>query len=85
MEKIVAAAIKEGDVVCSVPQPGRHGDVMRELARIGVPIPITGQQGFVTSGGRFVSRFEAQDIARAAGQIIRKTGPLGELYSEDVW
>lgn len=85
MEKIVAAAIKEGDVVCSVPQPGRHHNVMRAMAAVGVPIPIVGQQGFITSEGRFVNRFEAQDIARAAGQIIRKTGPIGELFSEDVW
>jgi hypothetical protein len=84
-ETIVAAAVKEGEVVCSVPRPGRHHNVMRAMAAAGIPIPIVGQQGFVTSEGRFVNRFEARDIARAAGQIIQKTGPADELFSEDVW
>lgn len=41
-------------------------------------------QGFLTSHGRFVSRKEAEVIARACGQI---TGRLigGELTSEDLW
>lgn len=85
METIVAAAVKEGDAVCSVERPGRHHNVMRAMAAAGIPIPIVGQQGFVTSTGRFVNRFEANDIARAAGQIIVKTGPAGELFSEDIW
>jgi hypothetical protein len=80
---IVAAAIREGSLVCSVPRPGRHGDVMRQMATHGFPIPITGEQGFLTSDGLFVGRFEAKDIAVAAAQV-GKTG-LAELYSEDVW
>lgn len=82
---IVAAAVKEGEAVCSVPRPGRHHHVMRAMAAAGFPIPITGQQGFLTSDGLFVNRFEARDIARAADQIIKKTGPADELFSEDVW
>ena len=41
-------------------------------------------QGFLTSKGRFVSRKEAEIIARNCGQI---TGRLigGELTSEDLW
>ena len=41
-------------------------------------------QGFLTSKGRFVSRKEAEVIARNCGQI---TGKLigGELTSEDLW
>lgn len=82
---IVAAAIKEGNMVCSVPKPGRHHDVIREMARSGVPIPIAGQQGFLTSEGHFVNRYEARDIARMAGQILTKTGNPDQLFSEDVW
>lgn len=80
---IVAAAIKQGKLVYSVPRPGRHHNVMREMAAAGIPIPIIGEQGFLTSDGLFVGRFEAKDIAVAAGQV-GKTG-MAELFSEDVW
>lgn len=41
-------------------------------------------QGFLTSKGRFVSRKEAEVIARNCGQVIgRLLG--GELTSEDLW
>jgi hypothetical protein len=89
---IVAAAIKEGRLVCSVARPGRHGDVMRQMATEGFPIPIVGQQGFLTSDGLFVDRVEANRIAVIAEQT--KLGPCNgiafetvgrELYSEDVW
>lgn len=82
---IVAAAIKQGNMVCSVPKPGRHHDVIREMARSGIPIPIVGEQGFLTSDGRFVNRYEAKDIANLAGQILAKHGNLAQLFSEDVW
>ena len=41
-------------------------------------------QGFLTSKGRFVSRKEAEVIARNCGQLV---GNLigGELTSEDLW
>lgn len=82
---IVAAAIKEGKMVCSVPRPGRHGDVMREMAGAGVPIPINGEQGFLTSDGLFVRREFAKAIAMAAGQILPGRGSHRELFSEDLW
>lgn len=82
---IVAAAIKQGNMVCSVPKPGRHHDVIREMARSGVPIPIVGEQGFLTSEGHFVGRKKAKDIATLAGQILAKHGNHEQLFSEDVW
>lgn len=91
---IVAAAIKEGGGVCSVSRPGRHGDVIRQMATVGIPIPIVGQQGFLTSDGLFVDRITARKIAAEAGQIIKScVGTDGvpftrehvELFSEDVW
>ena len=39
-------------------------------------------QGFLTNTHRFVNRYEAAEIALAAGQIEHKTDML---YSEDVW
>lgn len=60
------------------------------------PFPGGEAQGFVTGGGRFVSRKEAMLIALAAGQVVRTPtghdhrtpGEVGmdadELYSEDL-
>lgn len=46
--------------------------------------PVTGQQGFVTTSGRFVSREEARDIAIAAGQVTT-TLHRTQLFSEDLY
>lgn len=80
---IVAAAIRQGELVCSVPRPGRHHDVIRAMVGAGVPTPIVGEQGFVTNEGRFVGRAEARRIAVAAGQGT----PAHDrhLFSEDLW
>lgn len=85
IEHIVAAAIKQGEMVCFVPRPGRHSDVIRQMAFAGIPIPIGGEQGFVTSSGRFVDRLFGKNIARGAGQVLRDTGPKRLLFSEDMW
>jgi len=86
---IVAAAIKEGDLVRSVPRPGRHHTIIRAAMEAGLPTPITGEQGFLTSDGEFVGRKTAMRIALAAGQeIIRKEAYAydgGPLFSEDLW
>lgn len=92
MRKIVAAAIKQDGAICSVPRPGRHHDVIRAMARAGVPIPIVGKQGFLTNDGLFVDRVEANRIAVMAEQTLPSPcnglpfETVGrELYSEDVW
>jgi hypothetical protein len=84
-QKIVAAAIKQDGMIFSVPRPGRHHDVIRRMARAGLPIPITGEQGFLTSDGEFVGRRLALGIAENAEQVVTKHGSAAELYSEDVW
>lgn len=81
-EHIVRAAIQWQGGVWSVPRPGRHGDVFSTMGKLNQQFTT---QGFLTSTGRFVNRFEAYDIARSVGQIIRKTGPSDELFSEDLW
>ncbi len=60
----------------------RHSDAIRAAAEATGKKPITGEQGFVTSAGRFVSRKEAAEIAFAAGQIEEEKDIL---FSEDVW
>lgn len=84
-ERIVAAAIRQDGLFYVVNRPRRHHDAQVAMAKAGIKIPITGQQGFLTSLGRFVGRGEAVHIAEAAGQIIEKTGPDNELFSEDLW
>ena len=83
-QRIVAAAIKHGELVCFVPRPGRHHDVIRKMAAAGFPIPITGIQDFVTDEGQFVERRVALGIAEIAGQLLPDKGN-GELFSEDIW
>ena len=92
MTRIVAAAINQNGLVFHMPAPARHRDVIREMARCGIPIPIVGEQGFVTDEGKFVNRTDAHMIAEAAGQLIpRKDSGVpfvaqhSHLFSEDVW
>ena len=82
-ERIVAVAIWQDGMTCSVSRPARHHDVIRCMARAGIQIPIVGTQGFLTSHGRFVNRQQARNIAIAADQGIRQIGD--ELFSEDLW
>lgn len=84
---IVAAALKRGELVYSIPRPARHGDIMRlvdenhgESHRPFLP----DEQGFLTSEGKFVSRRRAAAIAIDEGQIT-DTQWGDELYSEDLW
>jgi hypothetical protein len=86
-ETIIRAAIFYEGTIYSVPPPGRHHTVIQMMARDGFPDEAMRlqNQGFVTSTGRFVDRYEAARIARAAGQIIREPTPSDMLTSEDVW
>jgi hypothetical protein len=84
-ERIVAAAIMGSDgTVYSVPPPGRHHNV---IASMGGKYRIDDdpKQGFVTSTGRFVERYEGKQIARREGQLLDRASPSPQLFSEDVW
>lgn len=94
-ETIERAALRTpAGVVYDLPKPGRHHDVIAHMADNGVGAWDC-DQGFTTSEGRYVDRFEAMDIARAAGQLLAvQTDPDGidirrepsdRLFSEDVW
>ena len=93
-EKIIAAAIKYGDLVFHMPAPHRHHDIFRELERCKIGRMTAPTQGFMTSAGRFVDRYIGRTIAAAANQLIAsdkdaKGVPFvrisPQLYSEDVW
>jgi hypothetical protein len=86
METVEAAAIRYRNVVYSVPKPGRHFNVCYVMAKDHALGPETmHDQGFVTSAGRFVDRYEARRLAEAAGQLVPNAYTLPQLFSEDVW
>lgn len=83
---IVAAAIQYADVVASLPRPARHHDIIDAWhTATGMCTRGSDMQGFLTSDGRFVSRYEALEIATAASQIVTKNGDPQKLFSEDMW
>lgn len=90
---IVAAAIRVGELILSVPKPGRHHHIFYAIGKeFGEPAPHA-EQGFTTSEGQFVGRTEARKIAEAANQLIPCQSDDGvpftrqhpDLFSEDVW
>jgi hypothetical protein len=90
--RIKAAAIRtEENEVWSVPAPGRHHNVIWLMRDMGFSMGRIShsEEGFITDSDEFVSRADALDIARAAGQLVEEhkdlAEQLGELYSEFVW
>ena len=92
---IIASAIKIGDLVCFVPAPGRHKDVVSRLksvfekdaqrSRLGHAQQV---DGFLTDQGQFLSRFDAFIHAQQCGQLLfarPNATPQAGLYSEDLW
>lgn len=83
-----AAVLLPRGQVNSVEQPLRHHDALRSAVHEHGYFwgEVHGaEQGFFTSTGRFVDRREACAIATAAGQIVSKTLPADQLFSEDLW
>lgn len=83
-EKIVAVAIRHKGLIVTLPAPARHGDVLHPLYAITGELVGPGDQGFMTSTGRFVGRRAAAGIAINAEQILEPKWPP-DLYSEDLW
>lgn len=86
-EEIWLTAVRHPDgVVYATERPGRHHhciELMGDCARAGGA--NCSDQGFVTTHGRYVGREEALSIATQAGQLITKTPPPSQLFSEDLW
>lgn len=84
---IVRAAIR-GDFngIHSVPQPGRHCDVIRDMRESGYDGSVHGdRQGFLLSDGSFVTRRDAMQIAINAGQLVGGRSISSTLTTEDLW
>lgn len=95
---IVAAAIKFGDLVCHVPKPGRHHNVLRAVKIFGPGSDASFEsevQGFLTDRGEFLGRRDAYKHALECGQgTPRRAAAIAlgqvvydgmDLYSEDLW
>lgn len=84
---ITAAAIRTEDgKVYTSPRPNRHADILLHFHSKGVVRIYSGEQGFVTSENKFVSRKEALEIAKNAGQIVDwDFGGGRQLYTENLW
>jgi hypothetical protein len=88
MERIVAAAIRVGEEIVTLPPPARHHTLIKlifERNDDGERVIIQPEdQAFITDTGRFISRVDAAVLAIANGQIeFARWGK--ELYSEDLW
>lgn len=95
---IVAAALRVGHLVCSMPPPARHHDVIHQMSGSGICDEDMEHaiQGFLTDGGEFLGRRDALSHARECGQgtprrdALMKARPNTyydgpELFSEDMW
>lgn len=84
LEIIVAAAIRHGDLVISMPKPARHHSMLIPFEMLTGVIVVPDDQGFLTNTGRYVGRVEGDEIALKAGHTKKlQWGP--SLYNEDLW
>ena len=68
---IIAAAIKQGEIIHSLPRPARHHDIIREMVNNGYPKPIKGEQGFIALFDKVAKIYEADSLRCPNCQIIR--------------
>lgn len=82
-ERIVAAAVLTDDgVIYAAPH---HFQVHRLMARC-AGISTAGEQGFMTSSGKFIGRIMGRKLAESKGQVRHPLSPpRTELYSEELW
>lgn len=87
MERITGVALLTSDGrMVALPGPHRHHHLYATCALLGIDPDHEGHDsGFTTNSGRYVTREEGVGIATNARQLIRKTDPPSQLFSEDVW
>jgi hypothetical protein len=80
MTKVLCSAvIKDGEIWCGK----RHAELIALAHKKTGKRIYSKDQGFLVTGQRFVSREEAKEIAKKAGQISEDFS--GILTSEDLW
>lgn len=83
---VVAAAIKKGRKIYSIPKPARHSDVVHAMIRMGLGEPSKEEYGFKLSDGIFATRNIAKRFAYRAGQITRERFMSEKVFTtEDLW
>ena len=83
---VVCAAVKLNGIV--YPGPRHFDQFMSELMWLDEGNPPNGSevQGFIDQFGVFMTREEAYEVAKAAGQIkYRCPGDEGRLFSENLY
>ena len=93
--KLVSAAIKfyiKGDTYPTIMCGKRHYKVLEKMYNLHIEYDKQDVvQGFLTDNDTFVDRYEAFEIACAAGQLLPeakeeyKDKIITQLFSEDVW
>jgi hypothetical protein len=85
-ERIAGPAAKLADGrVYSLPVPHDHQDLNWLYVRMGASFLVV-QKGFVSNLGRFLSRLEAEQLARMNGQLKKGQVLKGSsLTAEDLW
>ena len=83
----ITQIIDDEVIVYTLPAPARHHHVIKLIVdSVGKYKPAKEDQGFITDGGKFVTRKQAAILALACGQVKRLIEPsTGELFSEDLW
>lgn len=79
----IAIRHRESGAVFAITKPARHCHAIHELADCGEAAWAKGEQGFITSDGKFLNRWQAARYALRTGQTERLV--RDELISEDVW
>lgn len=83
---ITHVAIRKNGVVCSMPKPYRHADIINraELKLHNNPDHLI-FQGFLRDGREFLTREESLTHANECNQLLPGKNPGRILTSEDVW
>ncbi len=86
---------KETDsrIIFQLPKPNRHHHLFQVRSKhFNFDIPCehywdmhTEIEGFYSNKAEFLSRESALEVADKANQIVNKTNPQDELFSEDLW
>lgn len=89
MLPITHVAICFKGIVYSLPKPNRHHNIIWKIVEetgIDKVDSYGDDQGFLDSAGKYLTRKEALDNARANGQL-RDDRPIwnDELFSENLW
>jgi len=87
---ITGVAIRNENMVISLPRPNRHSDCFAYAQKMGINLSDSGlgkkadHQGFVTHTGKFLNRVETARYLRRTKQVtVVKIGKVA--ISEDLW